>query len=231
LTRISHLRAFGRLFYPVNCGACGEALVDQERQICTFCQLSLPVTNFHRETINPLNDLLKLRLRVDFISSFLLYDKGLMTQNMLHAIKYKGQNLLATHLGELYGYEIKNAIEKKPDCIVPVPLHKRKLRERGYNQSESWAEGLAKSIGTPVDNTSLKRAIYTTTQTQKTRLERVSNVENAFALQNPDQLKGKHVLLVDDVITTGATLEACGLRLWTAGIASLSIVTIAYAVK
>jgi ComF family protein len=230
LKGISHIRAFGRLFYPANCGGCGEALVDRESQICTFCQLSLPVTNFHIEPINPLDDLLKLRLRVDFISSFLLYDKGLITQNMLHAIKYKGQNLLATHLGELYGYEIKNAFPK-PDYIIPVPLHKRKQRERGYNQSESWADGLAKSLDARVNITSLKRSTYTTTQTKKSRLERVANVENAFKIYNANELEGKHVLLVDDVITTGATLEACGLRLWTAGIASLSIVTIAYAIK
>jgi ComF family protein len=230
LKGISHIRAFGRLFYPSNCGACGEALVDRESQICTFCQLSLPVTNFHREPNNPLDDLLKLRLRVDFISSYLLYDKGLITQNMLHAIKYKGQHLLATHLGELYGYEIKHAFPK-PDCIIPVPLHKRKQRERGYNQSESWANGLAKSLGTIVNTSALQRSAYTTTQTKKSRLERVANVENAFKIRDVNELKGKHVLLVDDVITTGATLEACGLRLWTAGIASLSIVTIAYAIK
>jgi ComF family protein len=231
LAGISYIKAFTRLFYPINCAACGEALVDQESHICTLCQLSLPVTNYHREAINPLNDLLKLRLRVDFISSFLLYDKGLKTQHMLHAIKYKGEKLLATYLGELYGYEIKNTFPQKPDCIIPVPLHRRRFRERGYNQSECWANGLAKSIGTEVDIDSLQRPVYTTTQTKKSRSERISNVENAFTVAPAHPLKGKHVLLVDDVITTGATLEACGIKLWNAGISSLSIATIAYAVK
>lgn len=228
---ISHIRAFGRLFYPVTCGACGEALVDQESQICTICQLTLPVTNYHLEKRNPLDNLLKLRLRVDFISSYLLYDKGLKTQNMLHAIKYRGQKMLATRLGELYGYDLRNFFPRQPDYIIPVPLHKRKLRERGYNQSESWALGLANSIGSKVDTTSLVRTLYTNTQTKKSRADRISNVESAFTVTNPQPLKGKHILLVDDVITTGATLEACGLRLWNAGITSLSIATIAYAVK
>lgn len=228
---ISHIRAFGRLFYPVTCGACGEALVDQESQICTICQLTLPVTNYHLEKRNPLDNLLKLRLRVDFISSYLLYDKGLKTQNMLHAIKYRGQKMLATRLGELYGYDLKDFFPRQPDCIIPVPLHKRKLRERGYNQSESWALGLANSLGSKVDTTSLVRTVYTNTQTKKSRADRISNVESAFNVPNPQPLKGKHILLVDDVITTGATLEACGLRLWNAGITSLSIATIAYAVK
>jgi len=219
------------LFYPVTCGACGEALVDQESQICTICQITLPVTNYHLESINPLDNLLKLRLRVDFISSYLLYDKGLRTQNMLHAIKYQGQKMLATRLGELYGYDLKNSFPQQPDSIIPVPLHKKKLRERGYNQSESWAQGLATSIGTEVDTTSLIRTKYTNTQTKKSRADRISNVESAFSITQTSNLKGKHILLVDDVITTGATLEACGLRLWNAGIASLSIATIAYAVK
>jgi ComF family protein len=168
-------------------------------------------------------------LRVDFISSFLLYDKGLSTQNILHSIKYKGNKLLATYLGEMYGHEILGKFDRPLDYIIPVPLHKRKLRERGYNQSEYWANGLSVSLKAPVDTKTLIRTQYTSTQTKKSRTDRVKNVENAFRVQRADPLKGKTVLLVDDVITTGSTLEACGMALWNAGIRSLHIATIAYA--
>lgn len=178
-----------------------------------------------------MDNLLKLRLRVDFISSFLLYDKGLSTQNMLKAIKYRGNKLLATHLGELYGHDIKNSFDHYPDLIIPVPLHKRKQRERGYNQSEYWAMGLSKSLNSTTDTSLLIRTQYTTTQTKKSRTERIKNVENAFEITNSNSLKGKSVLLVDDVITTGATLEACGRKLWESGIKSLNIATIAFAAK
>jgi len=231
LNGISYINAFSRLFYPVSCASCNEALVDRESHICTVCQLSLPVTGYHNSAINPMDDLLKLRLRVDFISSFLLYDKGLSTQNMLKAIKYKGNKQLASHLGELYGHEIKNSFDHYPDLIIPVPLHKRRQRERGYNQSEYWANGLTKSLNSSTDIRSLIRNQYTTTQTKKSRTDRIKNVENAFTITNPDFLNGKSVLLVDDVITTGATLEACGRKLWESGIRSLNIATIAFAAK
>lgn len=230
MSGISAINAFARLFYPVTCASCGDALVGGECQICTICQLSLPVTGYHELSDNPMDNLLKLRLRIDFISSFLYYDQGLSTQNLLHSIKYKGNKLLATHLGELYGNDIKGCFEHPLDAIIPVPLHKRKLRERGYNQSEYWANGLAKSLAIPVDH-SLSRIQYTTTQTKKTRTERIKNVEGAFKVLKPELLKGKSILLVDDVITTGATLEACGAALWEVGIRSLSLATIAFAAK
>jgi ComF family protein len=231
LAGISHLQAFSRLFYPVTCASCGDELVNRERHICTICALSLPVTDYHKMRLNPLDDLLKLRLKVDFISSYLFYDQGLSTQNMLHAIKYKGNKLLAEHLGIMYGTEIVKSFHHPLDYIIPVPLHKRRLRERGFNQSEFWAQGLSKSLDVPLDKHSLVRVHYTTTQTKKSRTDRVKNVENAFKINNSSFLKGKSILLVDDVITTGATLEACGRALLSSGIRSLNIATIAYAAK
>jgi ComF family protein len=231
LAGISYIKALGRLFYPVCCAACGQALVDREQHICTLCTLTLPVTNYHVQRHGPLQNLFQLRMRVDFISSYLLYDQGLSTQRILHAIKYKGDKLLAAYLGERYGNDLGPALEHKVDCIIPVPLHKRKLRERGYNQSEYWAQGLAKSLAAPVNTQSLVRQQYTTTQTKKSRMDRIKNVEQAFAIKQSETLKGQRVLLVDDVITTGATLEACGVALWKAGIRSLAIVTIAFAEK
>lgn len=228
---ISHLQAFGRLFYPASCASCSSALLLQEKYICTMCQITLPVSNYHQMKINPMDSLLKLRMRVDFISSYLLYDKGLSTQNILHSIKYNGNKLLAYHLGLLYGLEIKASFEHFPDYIVPVPLHKRKQRQRGFNQSEFWANGLAGSLGVPSLTDSLVRTKFTKTQTRKTREERIKNVSNVFSVKNKELIKGKSILLVDDVITTGATLEACGNELWNAGIRSLNIATIAFAVK
>lgn len=170
-------------------------------------------------------------MRVEFISSFLIYDKGLKTQQMLHQIKYKGNKWLATHLGELYGYDLKTSLPETPDFIIPVPLHKRKLRERGYNQSESWGLGLSNSLGVPLNVTNLIRTQYANSQTKKSRTDRIKNVESAFVTVDPATLSRKNILLVDDVITTGATLEACGNALWQSGIKSLSIATIAYAIK
>jgi|SRR5687767_5310888 len=231
MTGISYIKALGRMFYPVVCPSCNEALMGKESCLCTLCRVSLPVTGFHTIPDNPLNNLLKLRMRVDFISSYLFYDKGLSTQNMLHAIKYKGHKKLASLLGELYGYDLHGHFEYHPDFIIPVPLHNRRRRERGYNQSEEWATGLSKSLQSPVNTEALLRVKYTTTQTKKSRTDRINNVATAFKITSPQVLKGKSVLLVDDVITTGATLEACGTRLWEAGIKSLNIATIAYAIK
>lgn len=228
---ISYTKALARLFYPVCCAACGQALVDREQHLCTLCTLTLPVTNYHQHPHGPLHQIFQLRLRVDFISSFLLYDQGLSTQRILHAIKYKGDKGLAAYLGERYGNELGATLQPPVDCIIPVPLHQRKLRERGYNQSEYWAKGLATSLGVPVNTDSLVRTQYTRTQTKKNRMDRIKNVENAFGIRVPETIQGQRVLLVDDVITTGATLEACGLALWKAGIRGLSMVTIAFAEK
>lgn len=231
MTGISYIKAFGRLFYPVTCGGCGQPLVDNEQHICTLCQISLPQTQFHSLKENPLENLFKLRMRVDFISSFLFYDKGLKTQHILHEIKYNGNKHLATYLGELYGYDLKTTMNPLPDYIIPVPLHKRKQKERGYNQSEFWGLGLSKSLGIPMLNQHLIRTQYANSQTKKSRTDRIKNVQTAFKTMRPEDLKRKNILLVDDVITTGATLEACGHMLWQADIKSLQIATIAYAVK
>ena len=148
----------------------------------------------------------------------------------MHSLKYKGQKDLGVALGHAYGAELKQSANfSSVNVIIPVPLHKNKLRKRGYNQSEYFAVGLAQSMGAVLDTASLIKSVHTQSQTKKSRIERVKNVEDVFTITNAQQLAGKHVLLVDDVITTGATIEACALKLAEVDAITISVVSIAYA--
>ena len=151
-------------------------------------------------------------------------------QHILHALKYQHVPALAFYLGKIYGGDLKAAgLNNKADMIVPVPLHPARQRKRGYNQSAEFARGLSATLNVPLNTSILVRARVTETQTRKNRLMRWQNVETAFELKQAKVVEGKRILLVDDVITTGATLEACGQTLVKAGVASLSVAGIAYA--
>ncbi len=142
-------------------------------------------------------------------SSYYHFTKGGKVQNLLHNLKYKGVKDVGVKIGELYGYELKHSeYFNHIDYIIPIPLHKNKLKKRGYNQSDYFAEGLSKSMGVPLNTTNLVRNVDTKTQTKKARYKRWENVSEIFSLTNPSELDSKTVLLVDDVITTGATMEA-----------------------
>jgi len=162
----------------------------------------------------------------------LYFSKGGSTQHLLHQIKYQGQKQLAFALGDWYGQELKQAAGfSTVDLIVPVPLHPRKYRKRGFNQSLWLGNGLSRAMEKPCTEDILKRTQYTQTQTRKSRLERLANVSNAFEVRDPERIAGKHVLLVDDVLTTGATLEACGLKILEVEGTRLSMATLAIADK
>lgn len=226
------LKAFFNLVYPHCCAACGNVLVHQEKDVCVTCLLTLPKTGFHASGFNPLNQLLKGRVEADDVVSYYFFDKGLRVQRLLHHIKYNGRRELAVQLGEWYGHELKEAGSyANVDCIVPVPLHPGRLAVRKYNQSEAFAEGLAAALGKRVESGLLQRTVDTSSQTRKSRIERWENVSDVFSCPCPDELKDCSVLLVDDVITTGATLEACARVLWKHHIRSLKIATIACAQK
>ncbi len=205
-------------------------MVGAEKHICIGCRLQLPETNFHLEIENKVEKTFWGRIPVERAFAFLYFNKAGLTQQLLHQLKYKGNQDLADFLGVIYGQRLVNTVENhKIDAIVAVPLHYTKLRKRGYNQSLAFANGLSKSL--KIDNFSavVVRNKATETQTKKSRLERWQNVESIFTVLEPERLKNKHLLLVDDVITTGATLESCARAIQKQSNCLVSIASIAYA--
>lgn len=225
---------FLSLIYPRHCEACSNTLFRHETFICTHCKLNLPKSNYH---LNNLSDtelarIFTARVPLKKALCFYLYEKSGKIQKLLHAIKYQNQKELAEHIGSIYGEELqKSGAMSDLHVIIPIPLHKNKLKLRGYNQSEWFAKGLSKSLNTPMNTDLLERISDTSTQTKKKKYQRWENVEGIFKLNNHEHLINKHVLLVDDVITTGATIEAAWLALKDIEGITLSVASIAFAPK
>ena len=218
------------LFFPNYCQSCGNALVQQEEVICHHCLFSLPKTGFHLHNENPVSRLFWGRVDINSAASYLFFSKGGNVQHLLHSLKYKGHHETGVFLGEMYGKELKNSnLFNSSQIIMPVPLHPIKKRIRGYNQTEKIANGLSKSMDIPCSTDNLSKVVNTESQTTKTRYERWQNVKDAFQINNPAEIEGKHILLVDDVLTTGATIEACATKLLEVPETRVSVVTLAYA--
>lgn len=221
---------FFALFFPELCSACGKGLFKNESTICTSCIYNLPHTDFHNDNENRVAKQLWGRFPFTQATSFVYFQKGGLVQKAMHQLKYNYSPQTGFKLGELYAHQLKlseNWI--KPDLIVPVPLHPRKLKERGYNQSESIANGMGSVLNIEVNVRTLLRSVDTKTQTKKSRFARFENLESAFIIEDQNKFHGKHVLLVDDVVTTGATLEACSLTLLKVPNLQISVATIAFA--
>jgi ComF family protein len=217
------------LVYPILCAACGKPLHSGEKCICTSCRFHLPKTGFHEDAANPVASHFWGRVKIESAAAFLQFTKGEKVQHLVHQLKYRQRKDIGVFLGELYGYELKkSALFSTVNVIVPVPLHPKKLYKRGYNQCDCFAEGLSASLGVPFDSKSLRKNLSTETQTNKHRFERFENVNQAFSVSAPDRISGKHILLVDDVVTTGATLVACAEALLSVPGTKVSIATIAY---
>ena len=219
---------FISMLYPRYCYACSEGLMKGEETICSRCMLELPRTNYHLDLENALFRRLNGRIPLHSAFAFFLFRKGGKVQHLLHALKYNNHPEIGTTLGEVYGHELVETHNQKFNVIVPVPLHETRKRKRGYNQSEEFAKGLSRSLQVPAYN-SLVRTTVTETQTRKTKLMRWQNVSEVFQVKETDQIKNQHVLLVDDVITTGATIESCAQALLDKGCSKISIASIAYA--
>lgn len=218
------------LFYPRLCAGCGDALQQNEQHLCLHCMLHLPETNFHKEQDNPLTNIFAGRVRVREVASLMYYKKGNNVQHILHALKYNGQKELGAFLGEYYGkLLIQEPRFQDVDCILPIPLHPKKQRKRGYNQSEWIAKGLSEGMGKPYRTDILTRAQFTETQTRKSRFNRWENVKEVFVAQGDKSVEGKHLLVCDDVLTTGATMEAAIQQLQTIPDVKVSVVTLATA--
>ena len=221
---------FLALLYPRLCLACEKNIPPRWDVICITCQHFLPKTKFHLERENPFTEHFWGRVPIHAGASLYHFVKGGRTQELIHKLKYNGKREVGIKLGHLYGRALKSSpYFSKIDLIIPVPLHPRKEKIRGYNQSSMFAMGLSETMEIPWSGRILLRTEMTTTQTKKSRLERLENVREAFHLKNPKTVRGKHLLLVDDVMTTGATLEACAEKILEAESAKVSFATIAFA--
>lgn len=229
-TITSFFNDFISLFYPRACMACGKNLMRYENCICTFCLYHLPRTNFHGEKENPVTKLFWGKINIEAAAAcFYFYKKG-KVQQLMHQLKYKGHKEIGSFIGRLYGKELLQIPAfNSVNYIIPVPLHPKKEKIRGYNQSEMFALGLSESMKVPVDTHSLIKSTSTETQTKKSRFSRWENVKEVFTLQNTERFKNKHILLVDDVITTGATIESCVIKLQQSEGIKISIASMAYA--
>jgi ComF family protein len=220
------------LFYPALCESCNNDLNGDEKVLCLHCALQLPFTAFHLKQENKTFQTFIGRVPIEKATSLVFFTKDGQIQHLLHRFKYKGRKEIGVQLGNLLGTELKKCgWSDNIDIIVPVPLHKAKQHWRGYNQAHIFAEGIAAATDLKVCSDVLERSKKTATQTRKSRAGRVENVRDVFKLRKPDQLKNKHILLVDDVITTGATLEACALSLLQIEGLKVSIATIALATE
>ena len=220
---------FISLFFPRYCLSCSTSLVGGEETLCTRCIINLPKANYALDD-NPIKDRLMGRLPLTYGLVYLKLKKGGVVQKMLHQLKYNHHPEIGVKLGKVFGRELKESgLTDAFDLIIPVPLHATRKRKRGYNQSAKFAEGLGYALDVPWDETISVRKQRTKTQTNKSKLERWENVKDVFSLANMTSVAGKRVLLVDDVITTGATLEACGSHLVKSGCAQISVACIAEA--
>jgi len=225
-----YLMDFVYLFYPNLCLACEEQPPPNGEIICLKCQYNLPKTDFHKEKNNLFTERLFGRIPLQASAALYYFVKGGLTQKLIHNLKYKGKYEVGLRLGKIYGEQLKSSENfKTVELIVPVPLHPRKEKIRGYNQSDAFAKGLSETLGIPWLKDGLVRREFTDTQTKKNRLERLENVRKAFQIGNKEELIGKHILIVDDVLTTGATLEACSEKILELTDTKVSLATIAIA--
>ena len=222
------LQSFLALFYPAICSGCNKPLSSQDEIICINCWSELPKSFQYKDKQNHTSKLFWGRYPLENAFSTFLYYKGNSLQNMIYDLKYRGNQKVGEVLGKEVGKEILLA-NINIDVIIPVPLHPAKLQKRGYNQALSIAKGILEVLSCDLDTGSLLRKVNTDTQTRKSKFDRWENVKEIFSLKNQSELEGKHILLVDDVITTGSTIEGCCHTLGEVSGIRISVVAIASA--
>ncbi len=218
------------LFFPSNCLVCGKRLDLPDDILCYVCEIKMPRTGFRDCVKNPVSIIFWGRARVMAGTSLFRFEKGSAYQTLLHDLKYRGNKRAGFYLGRLLGQEIKHTSLSDCDLMIPVPLHRRRLRQRGYNQSEIVARGASLITGIPVAARLIKRYRYQSSQTSMNRQERFENMARAFTLCDyTTDLHEKKILLIDDIVTTGATLEACSQLLISKFNCIIYIATVSYA--
>jgi ComF family protein len=220
------------LFYPHVCTGCGSDLLQEDNQLCLHCINELPHTNFAQHNNNQVEKIFWGRIPITAAHSEFYFSKESLLQHLIHQLKYKSNTDIGFYMGQMMG---KTLLDSKRfdhiDYLIPLPLYPDKERKRGYNQAAIICNGMSEVMNVPVLNGNVIRRRFTETQTRKHRTERWENVEGSFVVKDPEALKAKAVLLVDDVITTGATLEACGVTLLQTENLKLYIATLAHAAK
>jgi len=224
------LHGFSHLFFPHTCAGCGSDYVLKEQVICLRCHQNLPLTKFEHYQNNPLEKIFFGRVDIRHAMSLIYFTKDSFIQNLLHQFKYQGKKEIGQSFGQMMGKAIIQSNRfQEIEAVVPLPLFPAKEKKRGYNQSTVLSEAIVDQLKLPLVKDAIIRNVATETQTHKTRIERWSNIEGKFELKNHEALINKHILLVDDVVTTGATLEACATELLKIPSVEVSIATMAFA--
>ncbi len=216
------------LFFPHHCAGCGTDRLDKQTEICLRCLHRLPLTHFTAQPDNPVEKIFWGRTHVQAATSLFFYSQDSTMQSLLHELKYRGNQALGIQLGSLLGTALKNTSRFPVDVLVPVPLHPSKEKGRGFNQATLICQGIAAVTGLPVCTTLLRRNAQRSTQTKKDRAARWENMQGIFEATPFNEVPYKNILLIDDVITTGATLEACGQALLEAEERKLWIASVCY---
>jgi ComF family protein len=219
------------LFYPHTCTGCGSDLLPQHELLCGQCIVQLPHTGYAALPDNPVEKMFTGRLPLQSAAAQFYFTKDALVQHLIHQLKYKGNTDIGLYMGRLMGQALLETNRFCGiDCLVPLPMYAAKERQRGYNQATILCRGMAEAMSLPISAQQVIRQRSTQTQTRKQRTGRWQNVEGSFAVAAPEALAGKHILLVDDVVTTGATLDACGNAILQVAGARISIATLAFAV-
>lgn len=224
------LKSLLNLFFPPVCGGCNSFLLTNEKVICTLCRHHIPLTNHHLLTENEAFKKFYGRIPLEYASAFVYFHKKGIVQELIHKLKYKGHEEIGAVLGHWYAQDLKESIHLNTiNMIIPVPLHKKKLKERGYNQVSTFGKALSAEFNISYEDSILIRTVYSKTQSKKNLLDRSEGISAVFDVSFTEEHHNKHFLLVDDVITTGATLEACARALLKIPGAKISIVCMAMA--
>ncbi len=227
----SSLTDFIHLFFPHVCTGCGSDIINNKHQLCLKCLSELPVTNFFSQPANPVEKKFYGRIPVRNAGSGYFFTKDSLLETLIYELKYKGNKDIGFYLGQLLAkFLSNNNAFNDIDILVPLPLNPKRQKKRGYNQAASLCNGIASVWKRPVVENAVIRKVNTETQTHMGRITRWENMDGVFAIAEPSLIRDKHILLVDDVITTGASLEACGSEILKVFGTSLSIATLAYTV-
>lgn len=216
-----------QLFFPRLCVSCRKKLVGSEAFLCLECLHALPRTNYVNKPDNPLEVLFAGRLPFERVASYAYFSKEGMMQKIVHELKYESRPELGEFLGQLMARELESSsFFNSIDCIVPVPLHPKRLKQRGYNQSFHLSKGIADHFQIPLDAIHLIRKVNNASQTKLSRVQRWENVDGIFSVIEKTAFDGRHVLLVDDILTTGSTIESCAKSILDCQDSKISILTL-----
>ncbi len=219
---------FVNLLYPTVCHICETELLKNEQILCTSCLHDLPVTRYHLDNENPVKKVFYGRVKIEKATSLLHFRKKSGVQHLIHDLKYRGHREIGTYLGKWLGEELSLIPEYlEIDAVIPVPLHKSRLKERGYNQVEDFGKEIARSLQAEYRDDILLKISSTQTQTFKDRLSRWGKLEETLIIKNAESVTNKHILIVDDLVTTGSTIEACAHKLFEIPNIKMSVATMA----